>query len=76
MATPRERKLAGNGLRFALSGIPLVVVGVVLALALSGTAIGIGVAIAVFGAILVTVGVVLAISSGVEQRSREQKPFA
>jgi hypothetical protein len=68
--------MAGSGGRIAAVGIPLVVIGVVLAIVLSGTAKGIGAAIAVIGAIPVAVGVVLILSSGVERRSREDKPFA
>jgi multidrug efflux pump subunit AcrB len=76
MASREERKLAGSGSRFVLSGLPLLVIGVVLALVLSGTARGIGVAIALLGAIPIAVGVVLLLSGGVERRSREGKPFA
>jgi len=76
MATRKERKLAGNGGRLITVGLPLVVVGIVLALLLSGTASGIGVAIAVLGSLPVAVGVVLVFSSGVEQRSRKGKPYA
>jgi len=76
MATRQERKLAGSGLRFVLIGIPAVVVGVVLALLLSGTARGIGATIAILGTIPIVIGVVLLLSSGVERRSREDKPWA
>jgi hypothetical protein len=48
---------------------------VILAL-LDGTARGIGVAIAVLGTIPVLVGVVLLLSSGVERRTRQGKPYA
>ncbi len=50
-------------------------IGVVLALLLDGTALGIGVAIAVLGAIPVVVGIVLVLSAGVEQRKRKDRPF-
>ena len=75
--TPRqERKLAGGGARFIAIGAPLVVIGIVLALLLSGTALGIGVAIAVLGAIPVVVGIVMMLSSGVERHARKDRPFA
>jgi hypothetical protein len=76
MATHQERKLAGSGGRFAAIGAPLVVVGIVLALLLDGTARGIGLAIAVLGAIPVVVGVVLLASAGVDKAAREDKPYA
>jgi hypothetical protein len=76
MASRQERKLAGSGGRLVAIGAPLVVIGVVLALLLNGTALGIGVAIAVLGAIPVVVGVVLMLSAGVEQHSRKQRPLA
>jgi Flp pilus assembly protein TadB len=76
MATRKERKLAGSGDRLAAVGAVLVVIGVVIALLLDGTAIGIGVAIAVLGAIPLVAGVVLRLSAGVERRSRQDKPFA
>ena len=47
----QERKLAGSGGRFVAIGVPLLVVGVVLALLLDHNSVGIGVAIAVLGAI-------------------------
>lgn len=76
MATHEERKLAGNGGRFAAIGAPLIVVGLVLALLLDGTARGIGVAIAVLGLLPVIVGVVLLLSAGTEQAARKDKPYA
>jgi multidrug efflux pump subunit AcrB len=76
MATRQERKLADSGGRLVAIGAPLVVIGVVLALLLDGTPLGIGVAIAVLGAIPVVVGVALLLSAGVEQRARKHKPFA
>ncbi len=72
----QERKLAGSGGRFIAIGLPLVVVGVVIALLLDGTALGIGVAIAVLGAIPLVVGIVLALSAGVQRRDRQGKPWA
>ena len=75
--TPRqERKLAGGGWRLIAIGAPLVVIGIVLALLLSGTSLGIGVAIAVLGAIPVVVGITMLLSAGVEQHSRKDRPFA
>jgi hypothetical protein len=76
MAPQNERRLAGGGSRFIALGAPLVVIGLVLAFVLHGTAIGIGVAIALFGAIPIVVGVVMLLSAGVEQRSRKDQPFA
>ena len=76
MAPRTERKLAGSGTRFVLIGVPFLVIGVVLALVLSGTARGIGFAIAVLGTIPIAVGAVLLLSAGVERRSRQDKPFA
>lgn len=76
MASRQERKLAGSGARFIAIGAPLVVIGVVLALLLSGTALGIGVAIAVLGAIPVVVGIVLLATAGTEQHARKDRPFA
>jgi hypothetical protein len=76
MTARQERKLAGSGARLVAIGAPLVVIGIVLALLLSGTALGIGVAIAVLGAIPVVVGVVLMSSAGVERHARKDRPFA
>jgi hypothetical protein len=76
MSSRQERKLAGSGGRLVAVGVPLVVIGIVLALLLDGTALGIGVAIAVLGAIPVVVGVVLMASAGVEQHARKDRPFA
>jgi uncharacterized membrane protein len=72
----KERKLATSGGRFIAIGAPLVVVGIVLAVVLDGTARGIGAAIAVLGAIPIVVGVTLLLSAGVEDRSRKEEPFA
>ena len=72
----QERKLASSGGRFVAIGAPLVVVGIVIALLLDGTALGIGVAIAVLGAIPLVVGVVLTLSAGVQRRERQHKPWA
>jgi fumarate reductase subunit D len=66
----QERKAARSGTRFMAIGAPLVVVGVVLALLLDGTALGIGVALAVLGAIPLVVGIVLALGAGVHRRER------
>jgi multidrug efflux pump subunit AcrB len=76
MDSRKERRLAGSGGRFIAIGAPLVVIGVVLAILLGGTARGIGAAIGVLGAIPVIVGVTLLLSAGVEQRSRKEEPFA
>ena len=76
MATRKERKLAGSGGRLVAIGLPLVVIGIVLALILEGTASGIGVAVAVLGALPVVAGVVLLLSSGTERHSRKGRPYA
>jgi multidrug efflux pump subunit AcrB len=68
--------MAGSGGRLILVGLPLVVIGVVLALVLSGTASGIGAAIAVLGALPVIAGIVLLLSAGTEQHSRKGRPYA
>ena len=76
MANRTERKLAGSGSRFVMIGVPLLVIGIVMALLLDGTSLGIGVAIAVLGAIPTVVGIVLMASAGVNQHSRKGRPFA
>jgi len=76
MTTREERKLAGSGGRLVMIGLPLVVVGVALALILSGTASGIGAAIAVLGALPVVAGIVLLLSAGTERHSRKDRPYA
>jgi hypothetical protein len=76
MATRKERRLAGGGGRLVAIGAPLVVIGIVLALLLNGTAIGIGVAVAVLGAIPLVVGVAMLLGAGVEQHARKDRPFA
>ena len=76
MTTRKERKLAGSGGRLVMIGLPLVVIGVVLALVLDGTASGIGAAIAVLGVLPVVAGIVLLLSAGTEQHSRKDRPFA
>jgi hypothetical protein len=76
MATRKERTLATGGGRFVAVGVPVLVIGIVLAIVLDGTARGIGAAIAVLGALPVIVGVTLLLSAGVEQRSRQKEPFA
>jgi len=76
MTTRKERRLAGSGGRLIMIGAPLVVIGIVLALILSGTASGIGVAVAVLGALPVIAGIVLLLSAGTEQHSRKGRPYA
>jgi cadmium resistance protein CadD (predicted permease) len=68
--------MAGSGGRFVAIGAPLVVIGLVLAIVLDGTARGIGAAIGVLGVIPVIVGITLLLSAGVEERSRKDEPFA
>jgi hypothetical protein len=76
MTTRNERKLAGSGGRLVMIGLPLVVIGIVLAVLLSGTASGIGAAVAVLGSLPVVAGIVLLLSAGTEQHSRKDRPFA
>ncbi len=76
MATRKERKMAGSGGRLVAIGLPLVVIGLALALILESTASGIGVAIAVLGSLPVVAGVVLLLSSGTEKHARKDRPFA
>jgi len=76
MTTRKERRLAGSGGRLIMIGAPLVVIGIVLALILSGTSSGIGVAVAVLGALPVIAGIVLLLSAGTEQHSRKGRPYA
>jgi hypothetical protein len=68
--------MAGGGGRFIAAGLPFLVIGIVLALVLDGTAVGIGVAIAVLGSLPIAVGIVLLLSAGVEQHSRKDRYFA
>jgi hypothetical protein len=72
----QERKLAGSGGRFVAIGVPLLIVGVVLALVLDHNSVGIGVAIAVLGAIPTVLGLVLMATAGVQRRDRQGKPWA
>jgi hypothetical protein len=76
MANRTERKLTGSGSRFVAIGLPLVIAGIVIALLLDGTALGIGVAIAVLGAIPTVVGIALMLFAGVNQHARKDRPFA
>ena len=71
----QERKFVSSAGRFVAIGLPLVVIGVALALLLDGTALGIGVAIAVLGAIPLVVGIVLTLTAGVQRRDRQDKPW-
>jgi hypothetical protein len=72
----QERRVARAGGRWIALGVPLVVIGIVLALLLNGNAIGIGVAIAVLGAIPLCVGVALMLGVGVERHARKGGPWA
>ena len=72
----QERKLAPAAAVSSRSACRCVVIGVVIALLLDGTALGIGVAIAVLGAIPLVVGIVLTLSAGVQRRDRQNKPWA
>jgi hypothetical protein len=76
MANRTERKLTSSGSRFVAIGVPLLVIGIVLALLLDHNSVGIGVAIAVLGAIPTVVGIALMLFAGVNQHSRKDRPFA
>jgi hypothetical protein len=76
MAPRTERKMTTSGSRLTLIGLPLIVVGLVLALVLDGTASGIGLALVALGTLPVIAGVVLLLSSGVERHSRKDRPYA
>jgi len=71
-----ERKMASSGSRFVMIGLPLVVIGIVLALLLDHNSVGIGVAIAVLGVIPLVAGLALTLSAGVQRRDRQHKPWA
>ena len=76
MANRTERKLTSSGSRFVAIGVPLLVIGIVLALLLDHNSVGIGVAIAVLGAIPTILGITLILSAGVQRRDRQDKPWA
>ena len=76
MAPRKERRLVASGGRLVAIGVPLLVLGIVLALVLNGTAVGIGAAIAVIGSIPIAVGIGLLLSAAVEQHARKGRPFA
>jgi hypothetical protein len=72
----QEGKAASTAGRFVAIGAPVFVIGLVMALLLDHTALGIGVALAVLGAIPIVVGLVLMTGAGVHRRARHGKPFA
>ena len=79
MATPgpeRDKALMANGSKLLLIGGVLFAVGLVLMLALDGTAAGIGVALASLAVVPTLAGVGMAGSSLVSRRARAGKPFA
>jgi hypothetical protein len=76
MANRTERKLTGSGGRFVAIGLPLVVIGIVMALLLDHNWVGIGVTVAVLGAIPTAVGIALMLFAGVNQHARKDRPFA
>jgi hypothetical protein len=79
MALPpeqRDRVLMRNGSRLALLGLVLAVVGLAIAIPLSGTAAGIGVAIASLGCVPTLAGAGLCGSAIVSRRARSGRPFA
>jgi hypothetical protein len=73
----RDRRLAGNGSRFLIVGLALMVVGAILYIALpSGTPSGIGGAVALIGSLPTVVGATMLGMAWVDRRSRAGKPFA
>jgi hypothetical protein len=79
MATPpgqRDASMMRTGSRLLLLGLVLAVIGMALAIPLSGTAAGIGVAIASIGCIPTVAGLALFLSGVVSRRARAGKPFA
>ncbi len=72
----RDKKLQATGVRMLLVAAVLAVVGLVLVIALEGTAAGIGVAFLSFAGIFAVVGVTLVGSAIISRRSRAGKPFA
>jgi hypothetical protein len=72
----RDRKMLSNGSRWLIPAAVLGVIGVVLVIALEGTAQGIGWTLLAFAAILAVVGVTLIGSAVISRRSRAGKPFA
>jgi hypothetical protein len=79
MATPpaqRDQSMLANGSRLLLLGGVLAAIGIVLMVALDGTAAGIGVAIASLATVPTLGGLGLWLSAVVSRRHRAGKPFA
>ena len=79
MATPpeqRDKTMMRNGMRLLVLGLVMIVVGVAVAIPLSGTAAGIGWVIAAFGCAPGVGGLALCGSAIVSRRSRAGRPFA
>lgn len=73
----RNRNQRKTATRLLSVGLPLLVIGLVFVAVASGSLNdGIGAAITAFGALPTIAGVVLLVSSRIEGRSREGKPFA
>ena len=79
MATPapeRDKALMANGSKLLLIGGVLFAIGLVLMLALDGTAAGIGVALASLSVVPTLAGLGMTGSALVSRRARAGKPFA
>jgi hypothetical protein len=79
MATPpeeRDKTMMRNGVRLLVLGLVLIVVGIAVAIPLSGTAAGIGWAIAGLGCVPGMAGLALCGSAIISRRSRAGRPFA
>ena len=79
MATPpeeRDKVMMRNGGRLLALGVVLIVVGLAIALPLSGTAAGIGFAVFALGCVPAMAGIGLCGSAIVSRRARSGRPFA
>jgi hypothetical protein len=72
----RDDKMVANGSRLLLLGGVLAAIGIVLMVALDGTAAGIGIAIASLATVPTLGGLGLWLSGMVSRRARAGKPFA
>ena len=72
----RDEKMVANGSRLLLLGGLLALPGIILMIALDGTAAGIGIAIASLATVPTLAGLALWLSGMVSRRSRAGKPFA
>ena len=72
----RDAKMLQTGSRLLLLGGVLAAIGIVLMLALDGTAAGIGIAIASLACVPTLAGLGMWLSGFVSRRARAGKPFA